>query len=79
MERLTYKSKCGDYGGKKEYDSQHDEIIDLRNALGKYEDLGYSPDDLKALIPLANQCLIDKTVDKTVFSIKHKCVSTKIN
>lgn len=38
--RLTYKSMCGDYGSVNEYESPQAEIQTLRNALGKYEDLG---------------------------------------
>ena len=40
MSRLTYKSMCGDYGSVKEYDNPQAEIQTLRNALGRYEDLG---------------------------------------
>ena len=45
MSRLTYKSMRGDYGSVKEYDSPQAEIQTLRNALGRYEDLG-SVDEL---------------------------------
>lgn len=31
---------CGDYGSVNEYESPQAEIQTLRNALGKYEDLG---------------------------------------
>lgn len=47
MKRLTYKSMCGDYGAVKEYDSPQTEIQTLRNALGKYEDLGMTADEIK--------------------------------
>ena len=47
---MTYKSLCGDYGSAKEYDSKEAEIQTLRNALGKYEDLGYSPEELRAML-----------------------------
>ena len=47
---MTYKSLCGDYGSVKEYNSQSEEIWALRDALGKYEDLGYSPEELRAII-----------------------------
>lgn len=50
MSRLTYKSMCGDYGSVKEYDSPQTEIQTLRNALGKYEDLG-TVDELQSRIP----------------------------
>lgn len=43
MDRLTYKSYMGDYGSNKEYDSVYDEIADLRNRLGQYEDTGLEP------------------------------------
>ncbi len=38
MNRLTYRSQSGDYGGVKEYSNDYEEICALRNALGKYED-----------------------------------------
>lgn len=38
---------CGDYGAVKEYESQFEEICELRNALGKYEDLGLTPEEIK--------------------------------
>lgn len=47
MKRLTYKSLCGDYGSAKDYESQFEEIWALRNALGKYEDLGLTPEEIK--------------------------------
>jgi len=50
MSRLTYKSMCGDYGSVKEYDSPYAEIQTLRNALGRYEDLG-TVEELQSLIP----------------------------
>ena len=47
MERLTYKSMlCGDYGSNVEYDNPYDEIEALRNALGPYEDLGMTADQI---------------------------------
>lgn len=47
MERLTYKSMlCGDYGSNVSYDSPYDEIDALRNALGPYEDLGMTADEI---------------------------------
>lgn len=49
MKRLTYKSLCGDYGSVREYDSLFDEVCALRNALGKYEDLGKTPEELREL------------------------------
>lgn len=50
MVRLTYKSHCGDYGSAVIFDDEWDEKCALRNALGKYEDLGYSPEELKEII-----------------------------
>lgn len=50
MERLTYKSMCGDYGSTKEYTTPWVEVQTLRNALGKYEDLGYTAEELAELI-----------------------------
>ena len=50
MIRLTYKSNWGDYGSSVVFDSEWDEKCALRNALGKYEDLGYSPEELKDLL-----------------------------
>lgn len=50
MERLTYKSSMGDYGSEKEFDDRWEEKCALRNALGKYEDLGYTPEELKEII-----------------------------
>lgn len=47
MERLTYKSFVGDYGSEKVYDSEWEEIQALRNALGKYEDIGLTPDEIR--------------------------------
>ena len=52
MKRLTYKSMCGDYGAVKEYDSPQAEIQTLRNALGRYEDLGLTADEIKELLKL---------------------------
>ena len=52
MERLTYKSFCGDYGGAKEFNDPFDEIEALRNALGKYEDIGFDPSEIEAKLRL---------------------------
>lgn len=51
MDRLTYKSSLGDYGSTKEFDSDATEKCTLRNALGKYEDLGYTPKEIAEYIP----------------------------
>lgn len=50
MDRLTYKSDMGDYGSAKTYDDEFSEKCALRNALGRYEDLGYSADELKEML-----------------------------
>lgn len=50
MERLTYKSCFGDYGSEKAFENEFAEKCALRNALGKYEDLGYTPDELRQII-----------------------------
>lgn len=50
MNRLTYKSHMGDYGSAKIFEDEYSEKCALRNALGKYEDLGYTPDELKEII-----------------------------
>ena len=54
MERLTYKSSMGDYGINVVFKTMHDEICALRDALGKYEDLGFTPRELKAIIDRYN-------------------------
>lgn len=38
MGRLTYKSSWGDYGSAVDWTDEREEIIALRNKLGKYED-----------------------------------------
>lgn len=50
MDRLTYKSFMGDYGSKKVYEDEFAERCALRNALGKYEELGYTPEQLKEIL-----------------------------
>lgn len=55
MERLTYKSQMGDYGSAKDFINEFEEKCALRNALGKYEDLGYTPDELKRFLPGLSQ------------------------
>lgn len=49
MERLTYKSDWGDYGSRYEYNSYPEEIHALRDRLGRYEDLGYAPEQITEL------------------------------
>lgn len=50
MNRLTYKSSMGDYGSAKTFEDDFAEKCALRNALGKYEDLGCTPDELREII-----------------------------
>ena len=50
MDRLTYKSSWGDYGSAKDFKDEWSEKCALRNALGKYEDLGYTPAELKEIL-----------------------------
>lgn len=50
MERLTYKSGLGDYGAAVVFNDRMEELYRLRNALGKYEDLGYTPEELRRII-----------------------------
>ena len=38
MGRLTYKSSWGDYGSAVDWADEREEIMALRNKLGKYED-----------------------------------------
>ena len=52
MDRLTYKSCMGDYGATAEFSSKDEEISRLRNALGRYEDIGYTPVELAAIIKI---------------------------
>ena len=44
-ERITYRSDCGDYGLRYAYP-----IEEVTYKLGRYEDLGYSPEELKVII-----------------------------
>ncbi len=50
MDRHTYKSLMGDYGSTKTYESEFEEKCVLRNALGKYEDLNYTPEELREIL-----------------------------
>ncbi len=52
MNRLTYKSSWGDYGSAMDFKNEWEEKCALRNALGKYEDLGYSADELQEIISI---------------------------
>ena len=49
----------GDYGLAKTFEDEYSEKCALRNALGKYEDLGYTPDELKNIIK-QSQCDISQ-------------------
>lgn len=44
-ERITYRSDFGDYGLSDLYT-----VEEIKYKLGKYEDLGYSPEELKEII-----------------------------
>lgn len=49
--RLTYRSQCcGDYGSTQNFEDVWDEVYALRNKLGKYEDLGYTSDEIKDML-----------------------------
>lgn len=50
MDRLTRKTFMGDYGSAKEFEDEFAEKCALRNALGKYEDLGLTPEELATMI-----------------------------
>lgn len=50
FERLTYKSSMGDYGSAKHFDDEWEEKCALRNALGRYEDLGFTPEELEIIL-----------------------------
>lgn len=50
MDRLTYKSSWGDYGSAKDFEDEFTEKCALRNKLGKYEDMEYSPEELREII-----------------------------
>jgi len=50
MDRLTYRSSMGDYGSEVTFDDPWEEKCALRNRLGRYEDLGYTPEDLEILL-----------------------------
>ena len=51
-DRLTYRSMFGDYGISAAFHTWVEERDALRNALGKYEDLGYTPEELREMINL---------------------------
>lgn len=40
----------GDYGSTKTFEDEFVEKCTLRNLLGKYEDLGYTPDELREIL-----------------------------
>jgi len=52
MERLTYKSMMGDYGCAVEFKDGWEEKCAFRNRLGKFEDLGYEPEELAEMIKM---------------------------
>lgn len=51
MDRLTYKSCMGDFGSAKEFKDEFAEKCALRNALGKYEELGYTAEEIEKFMP----------------------------
>lgn len=55
FQRITYKSIFGDYGTDVAFDSIHEELAALRNALGRYEDIGYSPEELVKILNIAQK------------------------
>lgn len=64
MDRLTYKSLMGDYGIAKTFENEFAEKCALRNALGKYEDLGYTPDELRKILNSNNSTIQIKNISK---------------
>lgn len=64
MERLTYKSLMGDYGSTKDYETHLHEIQALRNALGKYEDLGLTPEEIKRMEDTFAEASIQQLLSK---------------
>lgn len=66
MDRLTYKTDFGDYGGNKSFDSVYDEVQALRNKLGKYEDTGFEPEEIT---PVQENCVSDFINEQEKFEI----------
>ena len=62
MERLTYKSSMGDYGNDVEFNDDWDEKCAYRNALGKYEDLGLTPEEIQKIIDAFNKVPLQNIV-----------------
>ena len=62
MERLTYKSGLGDYGAAVIFNDRMEELYRLRNALGKYEDLGYTPEELRRIICMKKSSELNDSV-----------------
>lgn len=54
MERLTYKSRYGDYGCEINFRGVFDwgVFYKLLNALGPYEDLGLTPEEIRERLGL---------------------------
>ena len=50
FKRITRETIMGDYGSNEVYADPYEEIQVLRNALGRYEDLGYTPNQLKEIL-----------------------------
>ena len=55
FKRITRVTIMGDYGSEEVYNDPYEEIQVLRNALGKYEDLGYTPEQLKKMLTGDNE------------------------
>lgn len=62
MKRLTYKSMMGDYGNDVIFEHDWEEQIAYRNALGKYEDLGLTADEIRKIIDTINKIPLENIV-----------------
>lgn len=63
MERLTYKSSMGDYGNDAAFEDEWQEKCAYRNHLGRYEDLGYTPDELQDIIDQCHKlCIVTQNL-----------------
>lgn len=62
MKRLTYKSCMGDYGNDVIFENDWEEKIAYRNALGKYEDLGLTPNQIQRVIDALNKIPLENIV-----------------
>lgn len=71
MKRYTYKSEqFGDYGLEVAFDSIEEEIYALRNALGRYEDTGFTPEEIVEMASVLglkkNQKTFQNSIDKSL-------------